>query len=97
MVCLKVSSQKCHGNSEKNIKLQWISHFENVQFQQSQISNLSVKLPPFKIFLSLVFKFTAPKKKKKLKGHSSNCAAAYNVELRQLSLFHGTISHVLRH
>jgi hypothetical protein len=23
--------------------------------------------------------------------------AAYNVELRQLSLFHGSISHVLRH
>jgi hypothetical protein len=34
--------------------------------------------------------------KKKSKGHSSNCAATYNVELRQLSLFHGTISHVLR-
>jgi hypothetical protein len=34
---------------------------------------------------------------KKSKGHSSNCAATYNVELRQLSLFHGTISHVLRH
>jgi hypothetical protein len=33
----------------------------------------------------------------KTKGHSSNCAASYNVELRQLSLFHGTISHVLRH
>jgi hypothetical protein len=31
------------------------------------------------------------------KGHSSNCAATYNVELRQLSLFHGTISNVLRH
>jgi hypothetical protein len=27
---------------------------------------------------------------KKSKGHSSNCAATYNVELRQLSLFHGT-------
>jgi hypothetical protein len=34
---------------------------------------------------------------KKSNGHSSNCAATYNVELRQLSLFHGTISHVLRH
>jgi hypothetical protein len=33
----------------------------------------------------------------KKKGHSSNCAATYNVERRQLSLFHGTISHVLRH
>jgi hypothetical protein len=30
-------------------------------------------------------------------GHSSNCAATYSVELRQLSLFHGSISHVLRH
>jgi hypothetical protein len=28
--------------------------------------------------------------KNKTKGHSSNCAATYNVELRQLSLFHGT-------
>jgi hypothetical protein len=34
---------------------------------------------------------------KKSKGHSSNYAATYNVELRQLSLFHGIISHVLRH
>jgi hypothetical protein len=32
-----------------------------------------------------------------IKGHSINCAATYNVELRQLSLFHGTISHVLPH
>jgi succinate dehydrogenase/fumarate reductase flavoprotein subunit len=31
------------------------------------------------------------------RGHSGNCAATYNIELRQLSLFHGTISHVLRH
>jgi hypothetical protein len=31
------------------------------------------------------------------KGHSSNCYATYNVELRQPSLFHGTISHVLLH
>jgi hypothetical protein len=31
------------------------------------------------------------------KGHSSDCAATYNVELRQLSLFHGTISNFLRH
>jgi hypothetical protein len=34
---------------------------------------------------------------KKTKGHSSNCATTYNVEVRQLSLFHDTISHVLRH
>jgi hypothetical protein len=34
---------------------------------------------------------------KTTKGHSRNCAATYNVELRQLSLFYGTISHVLRH
>jgi hypothetical protein len=31
----------------------------------------------------------------KIKGAQSNCAATYNVELRQLSLFHGTLSHVL--
>jgi hypothetical protein len=35
--------------------------------------------------------------KDQTKGRSSNCAATYNVELRQLSLFNGTISHVLRH
>jgi hypothetical protein len=34
---------------------------------------------------------------KKSKGHSSNRDATYNVELRQLSLFHGTVSHRLRH
>jgi hypothetical protein len=37
------------------------------------------------------------RKRKKSKEHSSKCGATYNVELRQLSLFHGTTSHVLRH
>jgi hypothetical protein len=41
--------------------------------------------------------WTRRRREKKTKGHSSNCAATYNVELRQLSLFHGIISHVLRH
>jgi hypothetical protein len=30
-------------------------------------------------------------------GHSSKCGVTYNVELLQMSLFNGTISHVLRH
>jgi hypothetical protein len=32
-----------------------------------------------------------PRFEEKSKEHSSNCAATYNVELRQLSLFHGTV------
>jgi hypothetical protein len=36
-------------------------------------------------------------KKNQKRGHSSNCAATYNIELSQLSLFYDTILHVLRH
>jgi hypothetical protein len=34
----------------------------NVQFQSLKVNNLSVKLPPFKIFLSLLFKSTVPRR-----------------------------------
>jgi hypothetical protein len=65
-------------------ELSWLIHIFHFGLN-SLLSNVHSRRYHIQVFTSY----------KQSNGHSRHCSATYNVELRELSLFHVTISHVL--